>query len=30
VRQYKAYDLGTVHIPAEWSISGTRGVMQGG
>ncbi|MSX15891.1 MAG: hypothetical protein F2805_06185, partial [Actinobacteria bacterium] len=30
VRQYKAYDLGTIHIPAEWSISGTRGVMQGG
>ncbi len=29
VHQYKAYDLGTVHIPAEWTISGTRGVMQG-
>ena len=30
VRQYKAYDLGTVHFPSEWSITGTRGVMQGG
>ena len=30
VRQYKAYDLGTVHVPSEWTISGTRGVMQGG
>lgn len=30
VRQYKAYDLGTVHFPSEWSITGTRSVMQGG
>ena len=30
VRQYKSYDVGTVHIPTEWRISGTRNVMQGG
>ena len=30
VRQYKAYDTGTVHIPVEWSISGARGIVQGG
>lgn len=30
VRQYKSYDVGTVHIPTEWTITGTRNVMQGG
>lgn len=30
VRQYRAYDTGTVHIPVEWSVSGARGIVQGG
>lgn len=28
VRQYKAFDSGTVHIDANWHISGTRDVME--
>ncbi len=30
VRQYRSYDTGLVHIPAEWSIHGAKGVVQGG
>lgn len=30
VRQYKSYDTGLVSIPAEWTISGARGVVQSG
>lgn len=30
VRQYKSYDVGTVHIPTRWTVSGARNVMQGG
>jgi hypothetical protein len=30
VRQYKSFDIGVTHIPSHWSVSGTRGVMQGG
>lgn len=30
VRQFKSFDIGVVHVPSEWSVSGTRGVMQGG
>ncbi len=30
VRQYKSYDTGTVSIPAQWTITGARGVVQSG
>ena len=30
VRQYKAYDTGLVHVPISWTISGARGIVQGG
>jgi ABC-2 type transport system ATP-binding protein len=30
VRQYKSYDNGLVSIPAEWTITGARGVVQSG
>lgn len=30
VRQYKSYDTGLVSIPAEWTITGARGVVQSG
>jgi len=30
VRQFKSYDTGLVSIPAEWTISGARGVVQSG
>ena len=30
VRQYRSYDVGVVHIPAEWTISGTKSVLQSG
>ena len=30
VRQYKSFDVGTVHIPTTWTVTGTRNVMQGG
>lgn len=30
VRQFKSFDIGVVHVPSAWSVSGTRGVMQGG
>lgn len=30
VRQFKSFDIGVVHVSSEWSVSGTRGVMQGG
>jgi ABC-type polysaccharide/polyol phosphate transport system ATPase subunit len=30
VRQYKSYDKGLVSIPAEWTITGARGVVQSG
>lgn len=30
VRQYRSYDTGLVHIPAEWSIRGAKGIVQGG
>lgn len=30
VRQYKSYDTGMVSIPAEWTITGARGVVQSG
>jgi len=30
VRQYQSYDTGVVHIPADWSITGVKGVLQGG
>ena len=30
VRQFRSYDSGLVHIPAEWTISGTKGVVQSG
>jgi hypothetical protein len=30
VRQFKSYDTGLVSIPAEWTITGARGVVQSG
>ncbi|MBU3718799.1 MAG: hypothetical protein FGM45_10910, partial [Actinobacteria bacterium] len=30
VRQLRAYDMGAVHIPVSWSISGTRNIVQRG
>ena len=30
VRQYKSYDAGLVSIPAQWTITGARGVVQSG
>ena len=30
VRQFKSYDKGLVSIPAEWTITGARGVVQSG
>ena len=30
VRQFKSYDNGLVSIPAEWTITGARGVVQSG
>jgi hypothetical protein len=30
VRQYKSYDAGLVHIPADWTITGAKGVLQTG
>jgi len=30
VRQYKSFDIGVTLIPSHWSVTGTRGVMQGG
>ena len=30
VRQYKAYDTGLVHVPISWTITGARGIVQGG
>jgi ABC-2 type transport system ATP-binding protein len=30
VRQYKSYDVGLVHIPVEWTITGAKGILQTG
>ncbi len=30
VRQYTSTDVGLVHIPVQWEITGARGVVQGG
>jgi ABC-2 type transport system ATP-binding protein len=30
VRQYRSYDVGLVHIPVDWTISGAKGVVQTG
>jgi ABC-type polysaccharide/polyol phosphate transport system ATPase subunit len=30
VRQFKSYDTGLVNIPADWTITGARGVVQSG
>jgi ABC-2 type transport system ATP-binding protein len=30
VRQYRSYDAGIVHIPVNWTISGSKGVLQSG
>jgi ABC-2 type transport system ATP-binding protein len=30
VRQFKSYDNGVISIPADWTITGARGVVQGG
>jgi len=30
VRQYRSYDVGVVHIPGEWTISGAKSIVQGG
>ena len=30
VRQYRSYDVGVIHVPTEWSITGAKGVVQSG
>jgi hypothetical protein len=30
VRQYRSYDSGLVHMPAAWTVTGARGILQSG